>query len=227
MATRTRRAERREEPLSRERIVEAAIGLLDAAGEGGFTFRALAERLSTGPGAIYWHVAGKDELLGAATDAVLAATVADGAGDATPQEAIRTLALGVFDAIEAHPWIGAQLARAPAQSSMLRVFERLGRQVQALGVPDAAQFTAVSALQNYIFGVGRQNAADAQAYRAHRPDTSRAEFLDAVAATWENLDPEEYAFTRTVADRLRDHDDRIEYLAGIDFILGGITARRG
>ncbi|WP_229889525.1 TetR family transcriptional regulator, partial [Streptomyces mirabilis] len=56
MATRTRRPERREEPLSRQRIVEAAIGLLDTAGEGALTFRALAERLATGPGAIYWHV---------------------------------------------------------------------------------------------------------------------------------------------------------------------------
>src|SRR4051794_7764135 len=71
MPTRTRRPERREEPLSRERVVEAAIELLDTAGEGGLTFRALAARLATGPGAIYWHVTGKDELLGAATDAVL------------------------------------------------------------------------------------------------------------------------------------------------------------
>ncbi|WP_159064468.1 helix-turn-helix domain-containing protein, partial [Streptomyces olivochromogenes] len=75
MATRTRRPQRREEPLSRRSIVEAAIGLLDTAGEGALTFRALAERLATGPGAIYWHVTGKDELLNAATDAVITTTV--------------------------------------------------------------------------------------------------------------------------------------------------------
>ncbi|GAA1938738.1 hypothetical protein GCM10009754_02190 [Amycolatopsis minnesotensis] len=39
--------------------------LLDAGGEGGLTFRALTERLATGPGAIYWHAANKGELLGA------------------------------------------------------------------------------------------------------------------------------------------------------------------
>ncbi|MEV4615494.1 TetR family transcriptional regulator [Kitasatospora sp. NPDC049258] len=224
MATRARRPERREEPLSRERIVEAAIGILDAAGEGGLTFRALAERLATGPGAIYWHVSGKDELLNAATGAVIAGGMAAAAAGATPQEAIRALALGVFDAIDAHPWIGTQIARAPARSPMLRVFEHIGRQVQALGVPEAARFTAASALLNYILGVGGQNAANA---RGARPGTNRTAFLDATATAWAELDPEEYAFTRGVAGRLRDHDDRVEFLAGIDLILAGITGITG
>jgi AcrR family transcriptional regulator len=223
MATRARRPERRQEPLSRERIVEAAIELLDTVGEGGLTFRALAERLATGPGAIYWHVAGKTELLGAATDAVVGITIAGDDTDTTPQEVIRALALGVFDAIDAHPWVGTQLARTPWESPMLRVFERVGRQVQALQVPAVAQFTSASALVNYILGVAGQNAANA---RAHQPDKSRTEFLDAVAAEWAELDPDQYAFTRSVAGRLRKHDDRAEFIAGIDLVLAGITARR-
>jgi AcrR family transcriptional regulator len=223
MATRTRRPERREKPLSRERIVEAAIELLDTAGEGGLTFRALAERLTTGPGAIYWHVTGKDELLSAATDAVVADTTTADTADTTPQEAIRTLALGVFDAIDAHPWVGTQLARTPERSPMLRVFEHLGRQVQALGVPHTAQFTAASALLNYVLGVGGQNAANA---RGHETGATRTELLTNVSAVWASLDPDEYAFTRNVADQLRDHDDRAEFLAGIDLILTGISALR-
>ncbi|WP_327696773.1 TetR/AcrR family transcriptional regulator [Streptomyces sp. NBC_00459] len=219
--TRRRRPERREEPLSRERIVEEAIGLLDESGEGGLTFRALAQRLATGPGAIYWHVTGKDELLAAATESVVAGAMPPAAtAEATPQEAVRALAVGVFDAIDAHPWIGTQLARAPAQSPLLRIFEHLGRQVQALGVPQTAHFTAASALLNYILGVGGQNAANA---RDQPPDATRAEFLGSVSASWANLDPDEYAFTRSVADQLRDHDDREEFLAGIDLIVAGIT----
>lgn len=225
MTTRTRRPERREEPLSRERVVAAAVGLLDTAGERGLTFRALAERLTTGPGAIYWHVTGKDELLDAATEAVLADTMPVGAAstDATPQEAIRTIAVGVFDAIDAHPWVGTQLARAPSQTPALRLYEHLGRQVQALGVPRTAQFTAASTLLSYILGVGGQNAANA---RRFPPGTDRAAFLGDVASQWANLDPDEYAFTRGSADQLRDHDDRAEFVAGIDLILSGIAARK-
>ncbi|MGX1669020.1 hypothetical protein [Streptomyces sp. NPDC055400] len=71
--------------------------------------------------------------------------------------------------------------------------------------------------------MAEQNAANA---RSARPDTDRAEFLGAVSAVWANLDADEYAFTRSVAGRLRDHDDREEFLAGIDLILTGITAGR-
>ncbi|CAL9324446.1 TetR/AcrR family transcriptional regulator [Streptomyces sp. SudanB182_2057] len=226
MASRKSRPERRQEPLSRERIVAAAVELLDTVGEDGLTFRALAERLATGPGAIYWHVTGKTELLVAAIDAVITPTLAGDDTGATPQEAIRALALGVFDAIDAHPWVGttlAQLPRTPGKSPMLRVFERLGRQVRALHVPGPAQFTAASALLSYILGVAGQNAANTRAAQAN-PD--RTAFLDAVAAAWRELDPDEYAFTRDVAGQLREHDDRAEFLAGIDLILAGVTAGR-
>jgi AcrR family transcriptional regulator len=233
MATRTRRTERREEPLSRERIIGAAIELLDRAGESGLTFRALAERLATGPGAIYWHVTGKDELLSAATDAVVADTLAAAGAaastpadtaDATPQEAIRALALGVFDAIDDHPWVGPQLARTSWKSPMLRVMEHLGRQVQALGIPIAAQFASASALMYYILGASNQNAANTAGAPALQPGAAnRTEFLATVSAVWAKLDPDEYPFIRTVADQLPGHDDRAEFLTGIDLILAGIT----
>jgi hypothetical protein len=126
----------------------------------------------------------------------------------------------VFDAIDAHPWVGTQLARGPWQSRTLQVFERIGRRLQALRVPDAALFTAASALLNYILGVAGQNADNTE---AAKPGIDRTEYLDAMAAEWERLDADEYAFTRTVADQLRRHDDRAEFLAGIDLILAGIT----
>jgi AcrR family transcriptional regulator len=222
MPTRTRRPERREEPLTRERIVQAAVGLLDDAGAGGLTFRALAERLATGPGAIYWHISGKGELLGAATEAILAAAVPAPSADAVPQEAVRLLALAVFDAIDVHPWLGTQLSASPLRSPTLRFFEGLGRQVRALGVAPDAEFTAVSALLNYILGVAGQNAASA---RAVEPGTDRTEFLRSTAAAWAGLDPDEYPFTRSAAARLRDHDDRAEFLAGLDLVLAGIVTQ--
>jgi hypothetical protein len=76
--------------------------------------------------------------------------------DATPQNAIRAL-------------------------PMMRVFEHIGRQVQALGGPAADQFTVASALWSYILGVAGQSAANA---RSAPPDTDRAEFPGAVSAVW-------------------------------------------
>ena len=224
MAKKTRSSPRREDSLSRDRIIEASIAILDGSGEDGLTFRALSERLATGPGAIYWHVPNKGDLLTAACDAIIARAMNAPLVGATPQAIIRTLALGMFDAIDAHPWVGSALTRAPGQLPMVRILERIGRQVSALGVPDEEQWATVGALLNYILGVGAQNAANGQLGRMRGID--RSDFLDAVATSWSQLDPDAYAFTRSMAAHLRGHDDRKDFIAGIDLILSGIEASR-
>src|SRR5580700_615513 len=130
MVKKARGSQRREESLSRDRIIEASIALLDHSAESGLTFRALSERLVTGPGAIYWHIASKSELLTAACDAIVARTLSAPLVGATPEATIRALALGMFDAIDAHPWIGSALTHAPGELPMLRIFERIGQQVR-------------------------------------------------------------------------------------------------
>jgi len=212
--------QRREESLSRERIVETAIELLDELGEEGLTFRALSQRLATGPGAIYWHIANKGELMSAACDAIVARTLAKCIADRTPEETIREVGLGMFDAIDEHPWVGSALASPEGQAPMVRILERLGQQVHALGVRNNVQWAVVGTLLNYILGVGGRNAANGQLARKRGLD--RSEFLDGVATMWSKLDPNEYPFTRSVAERVRDHDDREDFLAGINLFLNGI-----
>ena len=223
MATKAQRAERRADALSKERIVAAAIEILDASGESALTFRALAARLTTGSGAIYWHVAGKNELLIAATDDVIARVMTEVVSGGEPQEAIRAIARGVFDAIDSHPWVGTQVSREPWQFAMLQILEGVGRQLQALGVPEQAQFNCASALVNYILGLAGQYAAAA---RLIPRETDRSAFLATAAARWAQLDPAQYPFVHQVAAQLPEHDDREQFLAGIDLILAGITTVR-
>jgi AcrR family transcriptional regulator len=226
MATTPPRAERRTDALSRDRIVAAAVELLDAGGEAALTFRALATRLATGSGAIYWHVANKDELLAATTDHVIAGVVdlrpAAGAPAPDPRAAIRAIGLGLFDAIDAHPWVGTQLTREPWQRAMVQVIEGIGRQVWALGVPERAQFDVAMAIGSYILGVAGQNAANAR--RVTSP-AGRTAYLEMVAARWAELDPAEYPFVRQVAAVMPAHDDREQFLAGLDIFLAGVAAR--
>ncbi len=225
MGTTKRSTSRREESLSRDRIIEAAIALLDDGGEDGLTFRALSERLGTGAGAIYWHIADKSDLLTAACDAVVVRAVAACAREASPRATIRALALGLFDAMDAHAWVGSALMHAAGQLPTVRLIERLGQQVRALGVADAAQWAAVSALLHYIVGVGGQNAANARHAQAH--GLVRSDFLESVAGTWEHLDPQDWPFVHAMAGELAAHDDRADFLAGIDLLLGGLKPARG
>jgi AcrR family transcriptional regulator len=223
MVPKTQRTERRTDALSKDRIVEAAIEILDTSGESALTFRALAARLATGAGAIYWHVASKNELLAATTNDVIGRVMAEVVSGAEPRQAIRAIALGVFDAIDAHPWVGAELSREPWQSAVLQIFEGVGGRLQALGVPERAQFDCSSALVNYVLGLAGQYAA---ATRLLPPETDRTAFLGTVAARWTQLDPAQYPFMHQVATQLRDHDDREQFLAGIDLILAGIGTVR-
>ncbi len=227
MATRKQRTGRRTDALSKERIVEAAVALLDAAGEGGLTFKALTERLATGPGAIYWHVANKGELLAAATDAVVVAALTTGSAEpaGTPQDGIRAVALGLFDAVQDHHWLAGQfavqLSRAPAGPVTPLIFETLGRRIAALGVPRQDWFTTTSALVHHILGAAGQNAANAHVVTSV---TDRDAFLDTASQAWKALDPGGFPFLHAIADQMRRHDDRAQFLAGIDLVLAGVTA---
>src|SRR5580698_6391250 len=183
MATKAQRAPRRTEALSRDVIVQAATEILDAEGEDALTLRALTVRLATGYGAIYHHVADRDDLLAAAADHVIARIVTGLDVGAGPRPALRAVACGLFDAIVAHPWAGSQLNRDPLQPALLDIYESISQHLQALDVPQQAL---------------------------------------SVAAGWAQLDPARYPSVHKAGTQLLEHDDREQFLAGIDLILAGI-----
>ncbi|MFI6909941.1 TetR/AcrR family transcriptional regulator [Nonomuraea sp. NPDC050394] len=227
MATRARRTERRRQVLSREQIIDTAIELLDAGGEGGLTVRALTERLATGSGAIYYHVGTRDELLDTATETVVAAALATEPDrtPATPEDEIRLVALGLFDAAAVHPWLATRLAvqltRNPWGPVTVGIFEKIGRQVRALGVPRAIWFVAASTLVHYILGAVCQTGIGGDSPGAET-DEDRERFLEATSMAWRELDPAEYPFIHAVSGQMSEHDDRDQFLTGIALILGGI-----
>lgn len=65
--------------LTSKDVVDAAIAILDEYGLGDLTMRRLATALGVQPGALYWHVANKQALLGAVADTIL-----DGLDDDMP-----------------------------------------------------------------------------------------------------------------------------------------------
>ncbi|WP_133918164.1 TetR/AcrR family transcriptional regulator [Streptomyces sp. NBC_00582] len=227
MATRNPRSERRNQVLSRERIIETAIELLDAGGEGAMTTRALTERLSTGSGAIYYRVGSRDDLLDTATETLVTAALAakPAQASAAPGDEIRTVALALFDVIAEHQWLATrltqQVVRKPFGPVTVGIFERIGRQVGALGVPQASWFDAASTLVHYILGAVSQNTR----MEGDAPDGShdRGEFLDATAAAWHDLNAEDYPFMHAIVAQINTHDDREQFLTGIAVILDGLT----
>ena len=164
--------------------------------------------------------ADKDALLAAATDRIIAVALPPPVEGTSPREAIRALAMAVFDTLEAQPWVGAQLSGDPWQYAVLRILEGVGAQLGALGVSEASRFNAATALLSFILGLAGQYALRA---RRLAVGANRTEILSAIAAQWSQLDPKQHPFVRQVAAQLADHDDREQFLAGIDLILAGIA----
>ncbi|GAB7044269.1 MULTISPECIES: TetR/AcrR family transcriptional regulator [Catenuloplanes] len=210
---------RRGDALSRDRIVDATVQLLDAEGEAGLTVRAVTARLATGRGAIYHHVSGKDDLLAAAADGVVGRALTGLADDDDAERAVRAVALAIFEAIDAHPWLGAQLARDPAQPAVLRIWKTVGGPLRRLGLTGTALPNTGSALVNYVLGAAAQHAAGA---RRAPDEAARRAYLEDLATRWAQHDDD--PIVRETAAVLRDHDDRQQFLAGVDIFLAGARA---
>jgi AcrR family transcriptional regulator len=214
----------RSDALSQERIVQAAIAILDKDGEDALTIRAIAAHFATGQGAIYHHVGGKKELLREATGHILNDATARIGEQDLAADSIRAVMVGVFDAVDAHPWVGAQIAREPSQVALLDLFELIGSRLSALDVPAAELFEATSTLVNYLLGVAAQYAAGARLAR----DADRTDFLASAVEEWiSRRDMAAHPFMHQLAAQMVGHDDRVQFLAGIEIILEGITVRYG
>lgn len=70
--------------LSRQQIVDAAWGILHSYGLGDLSMRRLAKDLGVQPGALYWHVANKQELLGVLAQRMVAPLSTIALDDAAP-----------------------------------------------------------------------------------------------------------------------------------------------
>jgi AcrR family transcriptional regulator len=215
-----KRAVRRSDALTKARIVDAAIEILDAdkTGEGGaLTLRAVMTRLTTGSGAIYHHVATMDDLRGLAADEVLRSTFA-GASEASPDDALPAAALAIFDAIQAHPWIGGQLTRNAIQPAVVRIWTTIAVQLERLGLSGPAGATAGSTLTSFILG--------SVANGSSRVSTAeeRTVRLESMSTEWAGGDSD--PLVQEIATQLRDHDDRQQFVDGVRIILRGIAAGR-
>ncbi|MGW0810301.1 TetR/AcrR family transcriptional regulator [Nonomuraea sp. NPDC002799] len=213
-----------------EAVLTAAVALLDAAGESALTFRALAARLGTGVGSIYWYVSSKGELLDRATDHVIGGvltTVEGQAGSDDPIDDLRVMAVTLFDVIVDRPWLAAYFMRnTDVQGNSLRLYEKLGRQTLRLNLTPRQRFHAVSAIVGVVVGTAADLGAEMpqELLDGH---VGREEYLGRYAERWRALDAEEFPFVHEIADEFAGHDDREQFLAALELTLAGLRLQAG
>lgn len=99
--------------LTRERIVAAAVALLDEHGAAGLSMRKLAEVLNVHATSLYWHVPHRDDLLDLALDAVFADVALPARHSAEWREDVAAFMDQLGAALLRHPWSGPLASSRP------------------------------------------------------------------------------------------------------------------
>jgi AcrR family transcriptional regulator len=102
----------RRAPLSRDRVLRAAVALADDAGIDSVSMRRLAQELGVVPMALYKHVANKDELLDGMVD-VIVGEIDPPAHGADWKDAIRQRILSARRSLLRHRWASQVVETRP------------------------------------------------------------------------------------------------------------------
>ena len=138
--------------LSRERIVEAALRVVDRDGFDRLTMRSLADELGVTAMAAYYYVANKDELLEWVADEIIAAR-APSPEPLSWDDAIRFDALDFFDRVTAYPGLAAYLTNRPLTSRMRRTYALAVEFYRRAGLEGDEAAKAHAAYHTMMFGL--------------------------------------------------------------------------
>lgn len=140
-------------PLSRERIAQAALELLDEQGPDGLGMRPLAARLGVQAPSLYHHVSGVDEVIGMVHDLVDAEIDLLTLHDPDWRSGIEAFAHSFREAFHAHPHMMPLVADKVLLSHVaLGVYEALAGALHRLGLSSQLTGHYMGLLDNAIVG---------------------------------------------------------------------------
>jgi TetR/AcrR family transcriptional regulator, tetracycline repressor protein len=122
------------QPLTRERVVDTALSIIEADGVDRLSMRALSAKLGMAVTAIYWHVGNKQDLLAAMVERIGTEVGAVRTTGRTPHQRVVSTARSLLASIDAHrALVGlahqqGQLAVvfAPARRALAEAFSDAG-----------------------------------------------------------------------------------------------------
>ena len=147
------------EPLSRERVLRAALAVADDGGLHGLTIRSLAQRLGTKPMSLYHYVANKDEILDGLVDLVFTEIELPEPNGRWREEMAKRCR-SARQVLKKHPWsIGLLESRTTPGPATLRHHDANLGALRAGGfsVPETGHAYAV--LDAFVYGFAVQEAS--------------------------------------------------------------------
>jgi AcrR family transcriptional regulator len=220
MTTDTELEEEARTPLSKGRILRAAVELADRDGLGSLSMRRLAEELDVVPMALYRHVANKDELLSALVDTAM--------GEIDPpetgldwKEAMRRRILSARRMLLRHPWAARVIeSRTDPTPSMIAYYDGMIGLFLAGGFSIELTHHALHTMGSRLLGFTQELFDDS-------PDVDPAE----EAEMWRGMADRYPNIVRMVEMVFHDDasvvgnrgcDDQFEFEFALDLMLDGL-----
>src|SRR4051812_45187877 len=207
-------------PLTRGRILAAALDLADEAGVRSITMRKLGDTLGFEAMSLYNYVSSKDDVLDGLVDLVLAETEPiSPTGDWAA--AIRSSAVSVHEALRRHGWASALLLSPERiRPARLRYMDSLLGRLREAGFSAETTYTAYHVLDGHIFGFSLWLTT--HTYTAEDVSAFDEKFADTIT-------PEAYPHLHEHGEQHLSEGPHREVLAfefGLDLILEGLQKTR-
>jgi AcrR family transcriptional regulator len=209
-------------PLSRERVLRAAVALADRSGIEALTMRRLAQELGVEAMSLYNHIANKDDILDGIIDLVFD-EIELPTGEAGWKPAMRQRAISARQALHRHPWATGLMEsrRTPGPANIGHHDAVLGI-LRNAGFPIELAAHAYSLLDSYIYGFALQEAS--------LPFQTPQETAEVAQEIMAAFPADAYPHLAEIATEhaLRPgYDYGDEFLYGLDLILDGLERAAG
>jgi AcrR family transcriptional regulator len=208
-------------PLTRQRVLRAAVALADRGGVGALSMRKLAQELGVEAMSLYHHVANKDDILDGIVDVVFG-EIELPTGEAGWEAAMRRRSVSAREALRRHPWAtGLMESRRTPGPANIRHHDAVLGVLRNAGFPVELAAHAYSLLDSYIYGFALQEAS----LPFHTPEET-AEVAQEIMAVFPADDYPHLAEIATEHVLQPGYDYGNEFLYGLDLILDGLARAR-
>ena len=205
-------------PLSRERVLAAAIAMADESGIESLSMRKLGQALGVEAMSLYNHVANKDEILNGIVDMVVDEFELAIPGEADWKAALRRTAISAYEVLIRHRWAAnLVLSSSGVSQARLRYMESILGTLRQAGFSAEMTDHGYHALESHIMGFTLWEVG---------MDLGSREDLAGLATSFLRELPREQMpyLVEHIEQHLkpRDPQDEGEFAFGLDLILDGL-----
>ena len=213
MSTETDSSVERRVPLSRERVLRAAVALADQSGIESLTMRRLGQELGVEAMSLYNHVANKDDILDGIVDLVLSDIDVPPSGTDW-KTAMRQRAISAHEVLLAHPWAAMLImSRYNIGPGMTRYLDATLGRLREGGFSIEGALDAWNTLDSHLYGFTLQEL--------NLPfEVEEAQQVSADVLT--SLRADEYPHVAEVITEVMQSGREEHFEFGLDLILDGL-----